>query len=131
MSLPPNYNHCKEHHRPGLDLDEQHTPATGSHTRKGCTTLATSATASARPCHTSNLLGLLKFQQNKVLIVFQQACLSKARSAAAAWISGQGINLVWPGNLRKSRKVVSPPEPSSWPPRIAGLYIPEESFILL
>eukprot|EP00955_Chlamydomonas_euryale_P011695 125800-Chlamydomonas_euryale.AAC.2 len=39
----------------------------------------------------------------------RQACLSKAHSAAAARISGQWINLVWPGNLRKFRKVVSPP----------------------
>eukprot|EP00955_Chlamydomonas_euryale_P082586 363745-Chlamydomonas_euryale.AAC.3 len=30
---------------------------------EGCTTSATPATASARPCHASNLLGLLKFAQ--------------------------------------------------------------------
>eukprot|EP00955_Chlamydomonas_euryale_P081625 363608-Chlamydomonas_euryale.AAC.3 len=39
-------------------MDQQHTLATGSHTRKGCTTIATPATVSARPCHASNLLGL-------------------------------------------------------------------------
>eukprot|EP00955_Chlamydomonas_euryale_P015904 170169-Chlamydomonas_euryale.AAC.1 len=41
--------------------------ATGSHTRKGCTTLATPATASARTCRTSNLFGRLKFQRSKVV----------------------------------------------------------------
>eukprot|EP00955_Chlamydomonas_euryale_P053145 355379-Chlamydomonas_euryale.AAC.2 len=35
----------------------------------------------------------------------RQACPSKAHSAAAARVSGQGINLVWPGNLRNSREV--------------------------
>eukprot|EP00955_Chlamydomonas_euryale_P116343 366411-Chlamydomonas_euryale.AAC.4 len=33
---------------------------------KGCTTVATPAMASARPCHTSNLLGLLQFQWSKI-----------------------------------------------------------------
>eukprot|EP00955_Chlamydomonas_euryale_P106264 365693-Chlamydomonas_euryale.AAC.18 len=57
--------------------------------------------------------------------------LAKAYSAAATWISGQGINFVWPGNLRKSRKMVPPPAPASWQSRIAELYMPEESLIFL
>eukprot|EP00955_Chlamydomonas_euryale_P083828 363895-Chlamydomonas_euryale.AAC.4 len=61
--------------------------ATGSHTGKVCTTLATPATASARLCHTSSLLGLLKFQRSKVFN--RQAGLSNARSAAAVRISGK------------------------------------------
>eukprot|EP00955_Chlamydomonas_euryale_P039673 351484-Chlamydomonas_euryale.AAC.5 len=54
---------------------------------------------SARPCHMFNLLGLLNFQR------------SKAYSATAVRISGQGIDLAWPGNLEKSRKVVPQPRP--------------------
>eukprot|EP00955_Chlamydomonas_euryale_P081489 363585-Chlamydomonas_euryale.AAC.10 len=42
-------------------------PRCRPHTRKGCTTLAIPATASASPCHTSNLLRLPKFQGSKVL----------------------------------------------------------------
>eukprot|EP00955_Chlamydomonas_euryale_P079758 363337-Chlamydomonas_euryale.AAC.2 len=63
---PPSHNLCKEHHEPVLLLDQQRSPATGSHTRKGCTTLATPAMVSTRPCHTSSLLGLLKFQSSKL-----------------------------------------------------------------
>eukprot|EP00955_Chlamydomonas_euryale_P037935 350936-Chlamydomonas_euryale.AAC.3 len=74
-------------HRPGSTALLSHP----LHTRKGCTTLATRATASTRPCHTSNLLGASR-----------QACLSQARSAIAAQISGEGINLVRPVNWRKS-----------------------------
>eukprot|EP00955_Chlamydomonas_euryale_P022718 240126-Chlamydomonas_euryale.AAC.1 len=37
-------------------------------------------------------------------------------------ISGQDINVVRPDNLRK---MLPPPEPSSWHPRIAELYTPE------
>eukprot|EP00955_Chlamydomonas_euryale_P059284 357329-Chlamydomonas_euryale.AAC.12 len=59
------------------------------------------------------------------LIASRQACLSKARSTNAARISGQGIDLVWPINLRKSRRVAPPLEPSSSQPPIAQLYIPE------
>eukprot|EP00955_Chlamydomonas_euryale_P117314 366466-Chlamydomonas_euryale.AAC.1 len=29
--LPPNHNHCKEHHEASLDLDQQHSPAAGPH----------------------------------------------------------------------------------------------------
>eukprot|EP00955_Chlamydomonas_euryale_P052110 355058-Chlamydomonas_euryale.AAC.5 len=50
--------------RPGPGLTAH--PGNQSHTRKGCTTLATPATASARPCHMSILLGLLKFHRSKV-----------------------------------------------------------------
>eukprot|EP00955_Chlamydomonas_euryale_P106261 365693-Chlamydomonas_euryale.AAC.15 len=49
-----------------MDLDEQHSPATGLDTGKGFTTSATLATASARPCHTSSLLGLLKSQWSMI-----------------------------------------------------------------
>eukprot|EP00955_Chlamydomonas_euryale_P042238 352239-Chlamydomonas_euryale.AAC.15 len=66
------------------------------HTNKGCATFATPATASVRPCHSSNLLGLLKFQCSKAFNSPHQACLCKARTAGAARISGQGINLVTP-----------------------------------
>eukprot|EP00955_Chlamydomonas_euryale_P040563 351747-Chlamydomonas_euryale.AAC.1 len=111
-------------------MDQQHTQATGSHTKKGYTTLATPATASARPCHTSNLLRLLKFQWSKVLIASCQACLSKTRSAAAARISGQGINLVWPGNLRKSQKECHH-QNLLMALGIAELCIPEKSLIFL
>eukprot|EP00955_Chlamydomonas_euryale_P046903 353529-Chlamydomonas_euryale.AAC.15 len=45
--------------RPALE-DQQRSPATGLHTRKGCTTLGTPATGSARLSHTSSLLGFLK-----------------------------------------------------------------------
>eukprot|EP00955_Chlamydomonas_euryale_P114907 366313-Chlamydomonas_euryale.AAC.9 len=41
-------------------------PGYRSHTRKGCTTSATPATASAKPCHMSKLFGLLTFQWNNV-----------------------------------------------------------------
>eukprot|EP00955_Chlamydomonas_euryale_P045002 353033-Chlamydomonas_euryale.AAC.15 len=54
-------------------------------------------------------------------------------SAAAALISGQGINLVWSGNHSSylTTLLVPPPEPSSWHPRIAELYMPEKSLIFL
>eukprot|EP00955_Chlamydomonas_euryale_P029638 312252-Chlamydomonas_euryale.AAC.1 len=32
--FPQNHNHRKEHHKPDLDLDQQHIPTTGSHIRK-------------------------------------------------------------------------------------------------
>eukprot|EP00955_Chlamydomonas_euryale_P064823 359083-Chlamydomonas_euryale.AAC.1 len=38
------------------------------HTRTGCTTLATPVTVSAKSCHTSNVLGLLKSQGRKVVL---------------------------------------------------------------
>eukprot|EP00955_Chlamydomonas_euryale_P100238 365270-Chlamydomonas_euryale.AAC.21 len=40
-------------------------PGYRSHIRKDCTTLSAPATASARPCHTSDLLKLLEFQRSK------------------------------------------------------------------
>eukprot|EP00955_Chlamydomonas_euryale_P059748 357485-Chlamydomonas_euryale.AAC.9 len=56
-----------------------------SHTRKACTTLATSATASARLCVVQPVGAYIAM---KFLIASRQACLSKARSATAARISG-------------------------------------------
>eukprot|EP00955_Chlamydomonas_euryale_P004118 42797-Chlamydomonas_euryale.AAC.3 len=86
---------------------------------------ATPAPASARPCHTSNVLGLLHPKGKKLLTTSSQACLSKARSATATQTSGQGTKLVHPVNLRRSPKVVPSPQPSAWHSRIAELYIPE------
>eukprot|EP00955_Chlamydomonas_euryale_P041676 352078-Chlamydomonas_euryale.AAC.4 len=54
--LLPSHNHCKEDHSPGLE--ERHSPA--AVTLERAATLASPTTASARPCHTSNLLRLLR-----------------------------------------------------------------------
>eukprot|EP00955_Chlamydomonas_euryale_P076851 362798-Chlamydomonas_euryale.AAC.2 len=86
-----------------------------SHTRKGRPTFATPVTASARQCPTPNRWGFLNCNGARFLIASGQARLSKARSTAAAGISGQGVNLVWPGNLRTSPKVVPLPEPYGTP----------------
>eukprot|EP00955_Chlamydomonas_euryale_P052971 355342-Chlamydomonas_euryale.AAC.3 len=128
--LPPNHNHCKEHHTPGLDLDGQQSPAAGSHTRNGCRTLATPATA-AQDRVESSLLGLLNFHRSKVFNSVPPDLPVKGTFRRRFMISGQGINLVWLCNLRKSRKVVQPSEPSSWHPLIAELYIPKKSLMSL
>eukprot|EP00955_Chlamydomonas_euryale_P088343 364369-Chlamydomonas_euryale.AAC.8 len=56
-----------------------------------------------KKCHTSDLLGLLKFQRNKVLYSVLPGLPVQGTFRRRSSISSQGINLVWPGNLRKSR----------------------------
>eukprot|EP00955_Chlamydomonas_euryale_P074526 362057-Chlamydomonas_euryale.AAC.11 len=48
----------------------------------------------------------------------EQGLPVQGASAAAAQISGQWINYTQPVNSRTSRKVVPPPEPSSWHPKL-------------
>eukprot|EP00955_Chlamydomonas_euryale_P061775 358170-Chlamydomonas_euryale.AAC.1 len=101
-----------------------------SHT-EGCTTLATPDTASTRPRHSSNPLDFFQFQGSFIFLrALHQVCLSKARSAVVARIS-RPRNQFHAVNLRKSRKVGLPPEPSARHPWTAALYIPEKSPIFL
>eukprot|EP00955_Chlamydomonas_euryale_P046485 353437-Chlamydomonas_euryale.AAC.5 len=65
--------------------------------------------------------GFLNSKGAKFEIASRQACLSKARFAAAARMPCHVINIVWSGSLRKSHKVLPPPEPEPLTPGLQSI----------
>eukprot|EP00955_Chlamydomonas_euryale_P086290 364201-Chlamydomonas_euryale.AAC.25 len=120
--LPPNHNHCEGHLL--TRLGSTALPGYRSHTLAQCYCL--------RPRQALDRVVGLTCQASfnskgaSFSIASRQACLSKARSAAAAPIFGPGINsnFAWLVNSRKT--VIPPPEPYSWHPNVAELHIQEE-----